>query len=77
MTPSIIASDIVSVNKSDVTVYNPPLVGLWIGTAGTIVFTTDAGTKVTRTVSAETTIPCKVKMVHAETTASNIQGYKF
>ena len=70
---------IVTITKSDSTVYSPPLRGIYVGGNGDLAIThTDGSTAVLVAVSAGTMLPVSdvSKVLSTGTTATNIVGWK-
>lgn len=71
-------NDAVAIIKSDATVYNPPLRGLYVGGLGDVAVVTQDGSAVTFTaVPAGTYFPIGLlKVMSTGTTATNIVGLR-
>lgn len=77
-TKLIVARDAQNITKSDATIYQPPLNGVWVGGLGDVTVITPAGTSVLfSAVPAGTMLPIQAKQVMATgTTASLLAGFK-
>jgi hypothetical protein len=73
------AFDAVAVTKSDSTVYDPPLAGLFIGGAGNVAVVTEKGNTVTFTgcIAGQILPITCTKVMSTNTTATNINGFLY
>lgn len=68
-----VARDGVQVTKSDTTVYDPPLKGLWVGDAGAVRVITPSGSDLLfSAVPAGTLLPIQAKQVMATNTVATL-----
>lgn len=74
----VVARDAKNITKSDTTIYDPPLQGVWVGGVGDVTVITPAGTSVLfSAVPAGTLLPIQAKQVMSTaTTATLLAGFK-